>query len=111
MREFSDYEKNMVGFLMGHGLTLEDAEQSVIDERLDQLGDIDAQLTEENQRSLVGSPAHTARPIRIPYDPETYHKVMAFRVHIGEDAWRVLGGDSANERLIAMAIDFSYKHQ
>lgn len=110
MREFSDYEKNMVGFLMGHGLSSEDAEQSVIDERLDRLGDANKQLTEENQKTLVGSNVHAARLIPIPNDPEAHRKVMAFRMHIGEDVWRVLGGNSTNERLIAMAIDFSYKH-
>lgn len=111
MREFSDYEKNMVGFLMGHGLTAEDAKQSVIDERLHRFGDINKQLTEENQRTLVGSNVHTAHLIPIPNDPEAHRKVMAFRMHIGEDVWRVLGGNAADERLIAMAIDFSYKHQ
>lgn len=111
MREFSNYEEKMIGFLMGHGLSAEDAEQSVIDERLDRLGDANKQLTEENQRTLFGSSVRTARLIPIPNDPEAYRKVMAFRVHIGEDVWRVLGGNAANERLIAMAIDFSYKHQ
>ena len=41
MKEFSDYEERMISFLMGHGMSTELAEQSVIDERLDQFNDID----------------------------------------------------------------------
>ena len=53
MKEFSDYEKRMIGFLMGHGMSTELAEQSIIDERLDQFNDIDHQLTDENQKRNI----------------------------------------------------------
>ena len=107
MKEFSEYENNMIGFLMGHGLSKEDAEQSVIDQRMDQFNDPNHQLTAENQRPFSG--VRSARLIQIPYDPEEYRKVNAFRTHIGEDLWRVLGGNAANRRLLALAIDFTYK--
>ena len=53
MKEFSDYEERMISFLMGYGMSTELAEQSIIDERLDQFNDIDHQLTDENQKRNI----------------------------------------------------------
>ncbi len=53
MKEFGDYEERMISFLMGHGTSTELAEQSIIDERLDQFNDIDHQLTDENQKRNI----------------------------------------------------------
>lgn len=108
MVEFSDYERNLIGFLRGHEYSEEEAEQVVVELRLEKFKDIDHQLTEENQRSCFGD-VRRERLTLIPKDPEEYRKVMAFREHIGENVWRVLGGDRVNHRLLAMAIDYIYK--
>ena len=106
MQDFSEYEERMIGFLMGHGMAADEAEQAVADERIDQFNDINHQLTEENQRRGDLNPG--PRLIKIPNDPDMDRKVMAFRMHIGEDLWRVLGGYHVNERLLALAIDFTF---
>lgn len=108
MKEFSDYEERMISFLMGHGMSTELAEQSVIDERLDQFNDIDHQLTDENQKRNI-APMASLWHSEVPVDPDVNKKVDAFRRSIGEGVWRTLCGDSANTRLLALAIDFRFE--
>ena len=108
MMKLSEYERNMIGFLMGHGLPENDAEQTVIDLRMEQFGDANRQLTDENQRRPLDS-ASEAHLTRVPHDSEESRKIDAFRAGIGEDLWRMLGGDNADRRLLAMAISYNYK--
>lgn len=105
MVEFSEFERNLIEILMCYyGLSEEEAKQAVSDERLERFGDIGHQLTGENQRGV-----RRERLTPISKDPEEFRKVISFREYIGEDVWRVLGGDRANRRLLAMAIDYIYK--
>ena len=73
----------MISFLMGHGMSTELAEQSVIDERLDQFNDIDHQLTDENQKRNI-APMTPLWRSEVPVDPDVDKKVNAFRRSIGE---------------------------
>ena len=104
---FSDYEERMFSFLMGHGMSEELAEQSVIDERLDQFRDIHHQLTDENQKRGAIDPA-THIVGYMSRDGIRNKKIRAFRRHIGESTWRKLCGDTANTQLLELAIDYKY---
>ena len=63
----------MISFLMGHGMSTELAEQSIIDERLDQFNDIDHQLTDENQKRNI-APMTPLWRSEVPVDPDTDKK-------------------------------------
>lgn len=105
---FSDYEERMIGFLMGHGMSQELAEQSVVDERLDQFRDIHHQLTDENQKRDVIDPA-VAVIGYMSKDNCRNKKISAFRRHIGESTWRKLCGNITNPQLLELAIDYKYE--
>ena len=105
---FSDYEERMISFLMGHGMSEELAEQSVVDERLEQFLDMYHQLTDENQKRDVIDPAVAV----IGYmsgDNRRNKKIYAFRRHIGEEKWRKLCGSTTSPQLLELAIDYKYE--
>jgi len=107
--EFSDYERNMIGFLMGHGMSEELAEQSVVDERLEQFQDINRQLTYENQWRMPAPMKSFGGHTSYRMGGSQQEKIRAFRRHIGEEQWRELCGDTVNTTLLILAIDFNYE--
>ena len=107
--EFSDYEQNMIGFLMGHGMSEELAEQSVVDERLEQFQDINQQLTYENQWRTPAPMKDFGCDRSYRMGQNQQEKIRAFREHIGERQWRELCGDTTNTILLTLAIDFNYE--
>ena len=99
MVEFSEYEKGMISFLMGHGTPEDDARAEVIERRVDLFGDDSHAITKEELDALQPPPLDTSGAI---------DKVGAFRAFIGEEAWKAFGADEINPDLLKMAIDFDY---
>ncbi len=107
--KFSYYEQNMIRFLMDNGFSEALADQTVVDERVEQFNDMHHQLTYENQ-------LHDLAPIVANENYAIYRmgnsqqeKIRAFRRHIGEEQWRNLCGDTTNTILLTLAIDFRYE--
>ena len=105
MSEFSEYEENMIDFLKGHGMSQEDAEQEVVEWRIDVFGDGDHVATKEDVNSLGLRPIieSRAKPKLNPY-----RRIDAFRLSIGEEAWKTLGADRVSQDLLSRAIEFDY---
>ena len=103
MSEFSEYEENMIGFLKGHGMSREDAEQEVVEWRINVFGDGDHVATKEDVGSLGLKPISRAK---LKLNP--YHRIDAFRLSIGEEAWKTLGADRVSRDLLSRAIEFDY---
>ena len=99
MVEFSEYEKGMISFLMGHGVPEDDARAEVIERRVDLFGDDSHAITKEELDALQPPPLDMSGAI---------DKVGAFRAFIGEEAWESFGADEINPDLLKMAIDFDY---
>ena len=103
MSEFSEYEENMIGFLKGHGMSREDAEQEVVEWRINVFGDGDHVATKEDVDSLGLKPISRAQPKLNPY-----RRIDAFRLSIGEEVWKTLGADRVSQDLLSRAIEFDY---
>ena len=105
MSEFSEYEENMIGFLKGHGMSREDAEQEVVEWRINVFGDGDHVATKEDVDSLGLRPMIElrAKPKLNPY-----RRIDAFRLSIGEEAWKTLGANRVSRDLLSRAIEFDY---
>ena len=105
MSEFSEYEENMIDFLKGHGMSQEDAEQEVVEWRISVFGDGDHVATKEDVDSL-GLRSMIASRAKPKLNP--YRRIDAFRLSIGEEAWKALGADRVNRDLLSRAIEFNY---
>ncbi|MCR5572510.1 MAG: hypothetical protein K6F57_01910 [Candidatus Saccharibacteria bacterium] len=105
MSEFSEYEENMIGFLMGHGTSQEDAEHEVVKWRIDVFGDGDHVATKEDVDSLGLKPIIELRT-KPKLNP--YSRIDAFRLSIGDEAWKALGADRVSRDLLIRAIEFDY---
>ena len=100
MVEFSEYEDGMISFLMGHGMSEDEARTEVIEQRVDLFGDDSHVITKEELDTLELPPSDMSGAI---------DKVGAFRAFIGEEAWKSFGADKVNPDLLKMAIDFDYR--
>ena len=105
MSEFSEYEENMIGFLKGHGMSREDAEQEVVEWRIYAFGDGDHVATKEDVDSLGPKPIIESRT-KPKLNP--YRRIDAFRLSIGEEAWKTLGANRVSRDLLSRAIEFDY---
>ncbi len=103
--EFSEYEKRMIGFFIGHGLNEENARQEVINSRVGYFGDSAHQITKEGLDSLMPPPLSEILAKANPNEASD-DGISAFREHIGEDAWKALGANNVDPKLLRMAIDF-----
>lgn len=99
MAEFSEYEDGMISFLMGHGMSEDEARTEVIERRVDLFGDDSHVITKEELDALEPPSLDMSGAI---------DKVGAFRAFIGEEAWESFGADEVNPDLLKMAIDFDY---
>ena len=100
MAEFSEYEDGMISFLMGYGMSEDDARAEVIERRVDLFRDDSHAITKEELDALQPPPLDMSDAI---------DKVGAFRAFIGEEAWKAFGADEINPDLLKMAIDFDYR--
>jgi hypothetical protein len=99
MAEFSEYEDDMISFLMGHGMSEDEARTEVIERRVDLFGDDSHVITKEELDALEPPLSDM---------PSAADKVGAFRAFIGEEAWKAFGANEVNPDLLRMAIDFDY---
>lgn len=100
MVEFSKYEDGMISFLVGHGMSEDDARTEVIERRVDLFRDDSHAMTKEELDALEPPPLDM---------PSAADKVGAFRAFIGEEAWKAFSADEVNPDLLKMAIDFDYR--
>ena len=100
MAEFSEYEDGMISFLMGYGMSEDDARTEVIERRVDLFGDDSHAITKEELDTFQPPPLDVSGAI---------DKVGAFRAFIGEEVWKSFGADEINPDLLKMAIDFDYR--
>ena len=109
MANYSDYEKRVIAFWMESGMSLEQAECSILEERMEQFHDKDCQLTDENQH-VDWAPSRDAAGYSYPnLDATAQKKLKAFRGSLGEKQWHELNGHTTDTRLLLAAIDFIYK--